>query len=235
MVPTLTPEALDIIKSKTTKKFLRNHLEDFLRDYQIDVTVKEINETDYLEWLTYYQEKMRENNFDIFAKPEWYTNKVADGYKIYGIFIRQNSQLLGTGIVSRSPDNTFTINFKASEKTDFSNYRNASIGTVIEFYFIKLAYEHTASQISSGTSRNAFGVVNKLGYLNFKLRYGYMPITVTTEPQHQAVDILEGLPVCFYGYTDNPDQLRLYVFNHGQELPENIKETLSYAEFEVVT
>jgi hypothetical protein len=234
MVPTLTPDPLDIIKSKTTKKFLKNHLDDFLKEYQLTVTTQDISETDYLEWLKYYRAKMEENNFDIFAKPEWYPNKVSEGFKVYGIYLRSTSALLGTGIVTCSRENKFIINFKASDKTDFSNYRNASLGTIIEYYFLKLAYDKNATEISSGRSSNAFGVINKLGYLNFKLRYGYQPVTVVNEPYYQSVEVLEGLPVCFYGFTSSPDQLKLYVYNHSQELPENIKETLSYTEFEVI-
>jgi len=53
--------------------------------------------------------------------------------------------------------------------------------------------------ISGGQSRNAFGVTNSLGYLDYKMRFGYQPSFADTAEYLSEVPLSETGCVLFFG------------------------------------
>lgn len=233
-VSPMPADPLDIIKSKSTKKFLKNNNDDFLRDAHLTVDTHQVNEEEFVGWLSFYEEKMKENDFQVLATPQWYKDRMSEGCTIYGIFVNSPEKLVGAGMITATPEGKFSLSFKASDRLELSQYQNSSLGTVIEYISLKFCYEKKATAITSGKSRNAFGFTNKLGYLNFKTRFGYSPVVVQGEPQYHTVECLDDQPVCFYAYKTPDQKLDLYVYNHKQPLSESLKGVLAYTDYQVL-
>ena len=234
LLPSLPPDPITMIKSKGTRKFLRNSVDRYLAELQLTVVQKEITLDDYLQWLPYYTAKMTENNFEIFANADWYAVKKSEQARMYGIFVYSEKTMVGSAIISQTLDNRFTIHFKASDKLRDISVSNASLGTYIEYLYWQLAYQHSAVAISSGTSRNAFGVIHHLGYLNFKTRFGYLPVVSAKSENGTTVDVLPNQPVCFYATNtlEANQSLQLYVYNHGNKIDQETQDILCYTAFQ---
>lgn len=237
MLPSVPVDPISVIKSKGTRKFLSNSLQRYIDEAELMIVEEELSLAEYLTWLPYYVAKMAENEFDVFANQEWYTTKISHQNTVYGIFIYQKEEMVGSAVITQNKDHKFTINFKASDKIRSITVSNASLGTLIEYYYWKMAMRLGAKTISSGTSRNAFGVINHFGYLNFKTRFGYEPSVSPKGEEIATVDCLPNKPVSFYAFhqEDSSKNLKLFVYNFGQPIDEQVKEALVYSTYEVIS
>lgn len=192
-----TPTVLESIKSKGLRSFLRKAPE-ILLEKGLSTVFEPISEANFAEWLPFYQAKMTEQGYTIMASPEWLSQRQAQGWQLYGLWIRQGDQLVGSGVMSVH-DGVGTLHFKASDRIDLSSQSNSSLGVVIDYLFAQHVHELGVTTISGGRSRNAFGVFNTLGYLDFKLKFGYVPGLPSDLPLISTVPVNDEGVVAFCG------------------------------------
>ena len=188
------------IKSKGLRKFLQK-IDQILQDQHIRYEYRqEVTHEEFELWLQYYKQKMIENKYDVIASTDWYEKKVGTGSRVEGIFFYQNDQLVGSGILANNLQGKGVFAFKASDKINLTNDSNSSIGAAVDYFFLKEMSQQGVKIISAGRSRNAFGVINSFGYLDYKLRFGYEPLIQETESLVGEVPLNENGVVIFYGY-----------------------------------
>ncbi len=180
-------DVVECIQSKKLRAFLRE-VDSVLASQQITVSMQELSAADFEQWLPYYHEKMSELGYDELATPEWYQDRVSKGNTVEGIFFHQRGTLIGSAIVLLGTDKA-TLAFKASDRLDLTNKPNSSLGAVVDFWFLKKMTERGIAVISGGQSRNAFGVINSLGYLDYKMKLGYVPSV------SEIADIVQDIPL----------------------------------------
>ncbi len=174
LLPISNQDWISAIKSKSTQK-LAVELDEIIEKANLQITVAVVTPESFAAWLPYYAAKMTEQGHNVIATPEWLQTKQAAGIEVYSILYYQNGQLVGSSICSKNDAGKHIEHFKASDSLNITNLKNASLGTIIDLYFIKTAVKSNANSISSGSSRNAFGYFNTLGYLGFKIKLGYVP------------------------------------------------------------
>lgn len=194
----LTPQTstLDIIKSKSLKKFL-TRVEERCLEYGVKREISLLTQETYDIWRLFYVQKMTEQGHDIIARSDWLTEKLSMGKKVYGIRYTQNGDLVGGSVIVEDSDRV-TMAYKASERIQLGNDDGANLGAVMEYDFLEFA-KSKGKLASGGSSRNAFGVFNTLGYLAFKLRLGYMVAHKDSVAQHQSVPLSDNQSVLFFG------------------------------------
>ncbi len=194
------------IKSKSLKQFLTS-ADSILETAQITWKYHTLTDQEFLDWLPYYKTKMAENDYEIIASPEWLQKKREQQLEIEGLFFYKNDQLVGSGIFTRDKLEKATFAFKASDRIDLTNKQNSSLGSIIDFFFIREMVKQQVKIISAGRSRNAFGVINTLGYLDYKLRLGYEPQLDEKSVQLNEVPLNENGVVLFYGIKEGKTSL----------------------------
>ncbi|MEO8581609.1 MAG: hypothetical protein ABI425_03405 [Patescibacteria group bacterium] len=195
-----SPDILANMKSKGLRSFLAR-IEDVFTEQHITWKHLPMTRESFSEWLVYYAQKMQEQDHDVIATLDWFDEKRAEKKDVSGFFFYKNDQPIGSAIQVMATDSV-SLAFKASERIELSSRGNSNLGSAIEYIFLKEAIA-TGKIVSSGTSRNAFGVINNFGYLDFKLRFGYQP-----EP-NMKYDLLNSVPideqgvVAFFGLDQN--------------------------------
>ncbi len=207
--PEQAKDVLENIKSKSLRKFLRN-AKEALATKSIRYEYKVLSDQDFIDWLPYYTEKMTENGYQIIASTEWLQKKRDAGLTVEGMFFYKDDKLVGTGIFTKDQSEKATFAFKASDRIDLSNEANSSLGAVIDYLFLDEMVQKQVKIISAGRSKNAFGVLNSFGYLDYKLRFGYQPSVDPLSPLLETVPVNEQGVILFYGLKDN--KLALYEF-----------------------
>jgi hypothetical protein len=174
--PVIGENWIDSIPSKSTRKLVR-HFSEVITENNLRFTWKQPSEAEYLEWLAFYEEKSREQNHDILAFPEWYQQKLQENKEVWYLVCEkeETGQFLGGLMVVKTPDNTWTSAYKVSERIDVGNEHNASLGILLDIEYMRNVQRLSPRKITAGTSRNAFGHTNTIGYLLSKLRKGYLP------------------------------------------------------------
>jgi hypothetical protein len=187
------------LRSKSLQKFLPK-AEELLREQGITWELKPITAQEYAHWLPYYEENMRLHTHDILAKPDWYAQKIAEGKQVLGLFFKKNDSLVGSGIMVQTANEYISLAYKANDFISLSSQSNSSLGSVIDYFYLRYACENGISRITGGRSYNAFGVETTLGYLEFKTNF-YSPVLEETEAVVQTVPLPENFvkPVVFYG------------------------------------
>jgi len=209
---------LEQIKSSSLKKFL-TRAEEHLHENQINWSLEPLSVDSYSHWLTYYRSKMFESGFRIMADETWYDQKIALGCQVLGLMFYRAGELVASGIISLDPKTkTGSLHFKASNKLDLSGRSNSSIGAVVDYFFLRYAFDQKLATVTSGRSRNAFGIFNTLGYLDFKLKFGYLPTSDTTSPTTLEVPTLPNKTVAFFGLKER--ELKLYHYCQTSPAPD---------------
>lgn len=196
-------DILSSLRSKSLRKFLPK-AEELLAEQGISWEVKALSEAEYLDWLPYYEKNMTLLQHDILAKPEWYSNKIAEGKQVLGVFFKKNNEFVGSGVMVQTGQEHISLAYKASDFISLSSQSNSSLGSVIDYFYLRHASEAGISSITGGHSYNAFGVETTLGYLEFKTNF-YTPVLEETEPAVAEMPVPESFekPVMFYGEKDS--------------------------------
>jgi len=215
----LLPEAtadnwIEKIASDSTRKIARN-LDDIIQKANLMFSITEMTQSIFDDWLQYYAKKMTEQGHDVIAKKEWLSEKNKAGLKVYLIDVMQNGQRVGSSVFSVTAAQKFTEHFKASDRITVSSLKNASLGTVIDLFYIRNALHMGAHIVSSGSSRNGFGFYNNLGYLAFKIKLGYKPVIAEIGEFSESFEYNEGEP-CIWFMTQNKQHLEVLIQNKGQ-------------------
>ncbi|NCN06947.1 MAG: hypothetical protein GW946_03860 [Candidatus Pacebacteria bacterium] len=196
-------EILQNIKSKSLRSFLRK-TENSLAEAGITWEQKWLTEQDFQAWLQYYKKKMVEQHFDIFATAAWYAEMISRGLTIGGIFLYQAEKLVGSAIYTQTADHGLITNhFKASEHLIGFRERNGSLGALVDFIFLRESIKTGRPQISTGRARNATGVFNMYGYIDYKLRFGTYPACIEGIANLSTTPLSENGDVLFFGLHDN--------------------------------
>lgn len=170
-----TVDALELIKSSSQRKFLRTS-DAVLAENGITWEIVKLDRKRFVEWLPYYETRMSELEYRVLADEAWYDARIEKGKEVHGMFFYKNGGLVCSGIFVIDGQEKATFAFKASERISLTNKDNSSIGSVIDYFFIREMIKRGIKIISAGRSRNAFGVHNTWGYLEYKLRFGYEPL-----------------------------------------------------------
>ncbi|KKR61417.1 hypothetical protein A2643_00095 [Candidatus Nomurabacteria bacterium RIFCSPHIGHO2_01_FULL_39_220] len=194
------------IKGKRLKSFLHKS-EEILKKNNIEWKYEELTEKKFLEWLPYYKEKMNELNHNIWATEKWYQEETQKGYNIKALFFYQNGKIVGSGIMAFK-DNLVSLAFKATDRITVSHVSYGSLGSIIDFLRLKLICKEGNSKTVVTRSRNAFGVINSIDYLDFRLRFGYTIRPNLSAPILSDVPVNDDDFVLFYGLQNG--ELSLY-------------------------
>lgn len=223
-LPELRNEAdlFAIIKSKTLRSFLRT-AEQSLLEFSITWETHPITFEEYKKWLVFYTEKMIGQEYDVIANEEWYQKKIDSGKVVEGIFFSRNGELLGSEIfITKESEKFASAAFKATDhRENFSNKSHASLGAVVDFFFLREVLRRGFTHISFGRSRNAFGVINTIGNLEYKLGFGYIPSQASDTVLFSEVPLNEKGIVLFFGLKEN--KLALYAVK-PKELSMNFEQ-----------
>jgi hypothetical protein len=206
-------EVLASIKSKSTRNFLKK-IPEILEKNAIKYEFVSLELEQYLSWLSFYREKMQENKYEVLATEDWFTENQQKGHQLFGLFFYQDHKMVGGGIIKVSNQQLATLSFKASERMDLSSQTNSNFGSIIDYLFLQTMVEKGITTISGGQSRNAFGVINTLGYLDYKLRFGYLPQVPPKAELITTVPLNEEGWVLFYGLKN--DQLSLFAITSNE-------------------
>jgi hypothetical protein len=220
-------EPLAQIKSKSLRKFLTK-AEECLETNDISWKFTLMSAEDFAAWLPYYQAKMAENDFQVIANEAWYQEKQAANIEVWSLCFYQDTTLVASGIISCNPKTKTTqLHFKASDKLELSGSSNSSLGAIVDYFFLRWAYQENYLTITSGRSRNAFGVFNNIGHLDFKLKFGYTPHIDPTISLVSSVPFEGEKPVLFFGQKKH--QLNLYSYGLAEgSWPPALSPTLGW-------
>ncbi len=221
--PSTGGDVLATIKSKGLRDFLKN-IDQVLATQNIISTYKKISRDEFAEWLSYYQTKMAEHQFDFIASLDWYDQKIKEGKTVEAVFFHQQNKMVASGIFLREGNHKATLAFKASDRLELTNKSNSSIGAVVDYFFLKTMREQHVEIISSGRSRNAFGVINTLGYLDYKLRFGYEPTPAKKSTLLYSVPVNEKGIILFFGI--HSEKVALYALK-----PKDLQITFEQSRF----
>jgi hypothetical protein len=191
-----------VVKSKTTRSFLRN-VDRYFEELAITWEYKTLDKVAYLEWLKYYQQKIEENNYEVIANEEWYDKKKADGKEVTGFFFYRNGQLIGSSLFVISETGKKAVGaFKANDRIEELSKDRNSLGAAIDLIVIRYLLGKGVETLSFGQTRNAFGVINAVGNLDYKLRFGMVPSASESTLLLDQVPLTELGSVVFFGIKD---------------------------------
>jgi len=187
------------IKSKSLRTFLRK-TDEILAKNKMTWEYKPLPYQNFLNWLPFYRAKMEENNFSVFANERWYEKMCRLDLSIHAIQVFQERTLVGTCVLSLDKRSSkATAHFKASERLKISQLPNASLGALVDFLFLRTMQRAGILQLSSGRARNAAGVFNTFGYIEYKLRFGFFPTLAPVYDLSEHVPTNESGTVLFFG------------------------------------
>lgn len=183
------------IPSKSLRKFLEKS-EAICREQGITWEIVPLTAELYATWLVFYRKNMLQKGFQLFADENTFAQKRAEGKELHGIFFWKDGVMIAGGVFISTPER-ISFAYKASEDISLSPEPNANLGAVIDGMYQRFALTLN-KRITAGSSRNQFGLQNSLGYLNFKLRFGYKPEPMPATTVASTVEVNEeGWVVCF--------------------------------------
>jgi hypothetical protein len=197
--PPQTTDLLAEIKSKSLRGFLKRTPE-LLSEHGLVTNIAQMSKEQFRSWLPYYTEKMEEQSYEILATPEWFDLKMEQQKNVYSIFIHQGETLVAALIFTHTPENNHSsIAFRANDRLDIFSGGRSSIGALLDYAFLEWSLQKKCTSISAGRTRNAFGVINTLGNLDYKLRFGYLPKPTKDTVLETSVPLTEAGCAYFYG------------------------------------
>lgn len=210
------------IPSKSVRH-LYAQLDTILHDSNLKIAVSSLTEEAYRDWHVYYEKAMVEQKHDVIAKPEWYRDKKHALSKIWILTVLdQDGKRVGASIFSVDDLGVFTHHFKASDRVELRGPDNTSLGILLELLYLRFAFEHNPSTVTSGLSRNGFGYFNSVGYLASKLRIGYIPTAASNRPWDREFLYHDSQSLTIWFAQRDKDLVAL-VFPSKQKLPGEIQ------------
>jgi hypothetical protein len=211
--------------SKITSSSLRSlfrKTDELLAEQHIAKDFHELTEAEYLQWLTYYQQKMTELGYEVVAQPQWFSQKYTGGKVVEGLFFTQihseKKNTVGSGVIVIEPQQKATLAFKASERLNLSSRSNSSLGSFIDYCFLVEMVRRQIPIISGGSSPNHFVVGENLGYIDYKLRF-YIPQQAAESQLSTTLEIPKPGDTVFCFGQDSDQDLNLYIFHPEGQPP----------------
>ncbi len=215
--PIHAPDILSAVKSKSLRGFLRKR-GDVMTQAHLTQECKKLDAAAFEAWLPYYTAKMNEQGYELLATPQWYVHKCEEEKDVYLISISQEAQVVATLVFTFAPHtHRSSIAFRANDRIELPAGGRSSVGALLDYAFLEWSKEQACTAISAGRSRNAFGVINTVGNLEYKLRFGYQPQVSAGTEQHDSVPLSPEGFVYFYGLSQTGPGI--YRVSGGEQLP----------------
>ena len=163
----------DSLKGERLKSFLLR-IDEILEKNNIVYEYVDLTEEKYLEWLPYYEAKMNEHGHELIATKEWYKEETRKGFSIKALFFYRDKKMVGSGIMAFKENKVF-LAFRATDRITISHKSFGNLGCVTDFIRLRLICKEGNIKTVINRSRNIFGGDTTLGYLEFRLRFGYKP------------------------------------------------------------
>lgn len=223
-------KVIDNIKSKGAKAFLSN-IDQHLTNNNLIIKTRPCSDSDFSEFIKQYTQLFTIKKFDILANKSWYKAKLKDGKEIHIFQILQRGKIVASKIFTIK-DHTYRSAFKISQP-DFQfvvRHKNASLGLILDYLWLEHVSLLKPKAITGGTSRNLFGVTNRLGYLIYKLRVGFqatIPSSSTLQANFEQSVQLDNAPDFWLAFLSVKPQLDQSIQLYYQG---NLKESYQYQE-----
>lgn len=164
------------IASKSTRAWARK-LDEMLQLGGLEYEITPLTAEKYADWYTFYVPTMIAQKHDVLAKPEWFELRRPVYQEIYILEVRRvaDQVRVGASILTEKVGRKWGKPYRASERVDVPGVKNFSLGALLDLLAMRFMFSHHPAEVNSGTSRNAFGHFNNLGYLAYKLKIGYKP------------------------------------------------------------
>lgn len=174
--------------SKSVRQLV-SQMDHILEKAGIICRVELANSDIYDDWLAYYSKTMLSQNHDVIADRAWFDKKMELGETVIMIEFRKKDidQRVGASMILRRNDISFVHVFRASDRLHIAGDPNTSLGILLDIEYIRYAVSQGATKIGAGTSRNAFGKFNTVGYIGSKLKMGYLPSPSPLWPYDQEL------------------------------------------------
>ncbi len=229
------------IASKSTRGLARR-LDELLEIGNLQFEIRPLTAALYADWHTFYVPTMIAQHHDVLAKPEWFELRKAAYENIYLLEVRTNSdqKRIGASIVTLKSGNCWGKPYRASERIDVPGVKNFSLGALLDLLAMRFIFSHQPVEVNSGSSRNAFGHFNTLGYLAYKLKIGYKPWYF---PEYPASDVFPQTtpqtPTAWFVIEEpapqQPQLLRLLRLSHGHELySDELKKFIAFHQIDTL-
>lgn len=163
------------IPSKGLRKF-EKRLDQELADRGITCTDSALSAEEFRAWLEPYTAYMRSRDYEVLATEEWFQSRLKMGKTIKSLSLFQAEAMIGSEIYHYQ-DKAVTSAFRFTDPTVSFTVKQGSLGAALDLIYLREMIKHGFTSIAKGRSRNAFGVVNRVGNLLYKLRFG-----LTIEP-----------------------------------------------------
>lgn len=169
-------EWISYIPSKSIRA-LALQLDAVLEQAGLVYTIEPLTAESYSDWRKFYAEQMSVQHHEVLAKPDWFEHRKVEYPEILLVEIRrqEDGHRVGAAIILRKVDGEWNKPYRASLRIALPRLKNVSIGALLDLLSLRYIFAHKPTLVKSGASRNAFGCINTLGYLAYKLKIGYEP------------------------------------------------------------
>jgi hypothetical protein len=192
------PDFFATLKSKTLKTFLQKADQE-LTEHNLKLEHVPIDQTLFDLWYAHYVMVMTEKGYDVIATPDWFGKKQAEKKQVGGFFLSQAGEWKSTLIYTQVENQKTFAAYKTSLTLPGLSKKRQSLGALIDYFYIQTMVTNQIPWISLGSMRNAFGVINTLGNLDYKLRYGFIPMVDADTELIDSVPLTETGEVTFFG------------------------------------
>lgn len=216
-------EPSDFMQSKSLKSLYIN-ADDILQKNGLHVEKIPATQEEFLTWLAFYREKTLEYGYDAMANEQTLDEKHQEHKEVEILKILKGDELVSSAIIVKAPTDKGTrasMAFSASQRFPLSSKSNSSIGYLLNIFFFKFMKEENLPIITGGAARNDFTVLHNLGYLEYKLRIGYIPVKREATDISDEAYIDENGESIFFGEKNGVFSL-FYLLPNGQEPKQNL-------------
>ncbi len=189
------------IRSKGLRKQLKNY-QQIANENNINWEIRVLPESEFDEWILFYEEQMTTLHYDLLAKKSTFQNYLQDGWDVYTIDFFQDHKVIGRMLGTVKGD-VFISRFKATKHID-NIAKHCSFGAFCDYVKInEFRLQKNIQHFSFGKSRNLFGVVNKTGYLEYKFQFGQIAKMIEEPILLSAAEVNEDGFAFFFGCKEN--------------------------------
>ncbi len=218
-------DVLSSFPSKSTRKFLQKS-DEIKHSLGVTSEISQANREDFESFFQFYTKTMIDQNHSVLLSVEWYGQKLLEQKKVYILQYFLGRERIGAGLMVESQQRV-SFAYKAHIHMEFPGSGNMSIGSLMEYDFLRFGQELRGSRsLSSGSARNAFGALNTYGYLASKLRFGYAVEAVPSEKEVCEASVSDAGDGCFFGHGPETSVLSLYALGWQGELHDDQREIL---------
>lgn len=171
---TNSSQILEQIRSEKFRKYLKGATE-LIREFRITVKSSVLTRESYLSWLEHYNRVVDQKSFNAYATADWYDLKISEGKAVESMTFYQNTELVGSKVYTLI-NNTVIAAFKTTVTDSLEFTKKIPFGALMDYIFLEKMIDRKIEKLNFGRSRNQFGIDNRLGLLEYKLKFGMYPL-----------------------------------------------------------